>query len=165
MSGLTTTQSKIAEELDAYNSTTWFTSTYLVCKPPVTIPFYSILTKSQIAMSSTSPLTARLAAIFSPRVCLFYSAILFAVGGLVTSQAGNLTTFLIGRGITGLGGSGIITISFIVVLELTGKKKRGIFIGLLNTGFTTGVSFGAVIFGALVNPMGWVGTTNSQDAR
>jgi len=30
MSGLTTTQSKVAEDLDAYDSTTWFTSAYLV---------------------------------------------------------------------------------------------------------------------------------------
>lgn len=107
-------------------------------------------------MSSTSPVTARLAQIFSPRSCVFFSSVLFAIGGIVTSQAPDLSTFLIGRIITGLGGSGIMTISFILVLELTGKEKRGIFIGMLNAGFTTGVSFGAVIFGALLGSMGWV---------
>lgn len=30
MSGITTTQSKIAEDLDAFDSVVWFTSTYLV---------------------------------------------------------------------------------------------------------------------------------------
>lgn len=30
MSGITTTQSKIAEDLDAFDSVIWFTSTYLV---------------------------------------------------------------------------------------------------------------------------------------
>ena len=110
----------------------------------------------KIAMSSTSPLSARLAQIFSPRSCVFFSAVLFAIGGIVTSQASDLSTFLVGRAITGVGGSGIMTISFILVLELTGKEKRGIFIGLLNTGFTTGVSFGAVIFGALLSHTGWV---------
>jgi len=113
-------------------------------------------------MSSTSPLAARLAAIFSPRACLFHSAILFGIGGLVTSQATVLSTFLLGRTITGLGGSGLISISFILVLELTSKEKRGIFIGLLNTGFTTGVSFGAVIFGALLGSMGWVSGEANQ---
>lgn len=47
-------------------------------------------------------------------------------------------------------------IAFILVLELAGKKRRGLFIGLLNTGFTMGVSFGAVIFGALLVRTGWV---------
>jgi hypothetical protein len=31
MSGITTTQGAIAEDLDAYATATWFTSVYLVC--------------------------------------------------------------------------------------------------------------------------------------
>jgi hypothetical protein len=31
MSGLTTTQSTIAQDLDAFSEASWFTSTYLVC--------------------------------------------------------------------------------------------------------------------------------------
>lgn len=138
MSGITTTQSKIAEDLDAFALASWFTSTYL------------------IAMSSMSPLTARLAQIFSPRNCVLGSSILFAIGGLVVSQAPSLKYFLLGRAIQGSGGAGIMTISFILVLELAGKKRRGLYIGLVNTGFTTGVSFGAVIAGALLHVTGWV---------
>lgn len=137
MSGITTTQSKIAEDLDAFAAASWFTSSYL------------------IAMSSTSPLSARLAQIFSPRPCVLVASILFAVGGVIASQAPTLRYFLIGRAIQGLGGAGIMTISFILVLELSGKKRRGLYIGLVNTGFTTGVSFGAVVAGALLPVMGW----------
>ncbi|TVY73222.1 MFS thioclapurine efflux transporter tcpA, partial [Lachnellula suecica] len=137
MSGITTTQSRIAEDLDAFSEASWFTSTYL------------------IAMSSCSPLAARLAQTFSPRNCIFVASLLFALGGLVTSQAQDLTTFLVGRAISGTGGAGIMTISFILVLELSGKKRRGLYIGLVNTGFTTGVSLGAVIAGALLDVRGW----------
>ncbi len=107
-------------------------------------------------MSSTSPLCARLAQIFSPRSCVFVFSLFFAAGGIVTSTALSLRNFLIGRAIQGVGGAGIMTVSFILVLELAGKKNRGLFIGLLNTGFTIGVSFGAVIAGALLGSMGWV---------
>ena len=34
MSGITTTQGAIAEDLDAYATATWFTSVYLVCIHP-----------------------------------------------------------------------------------------------------------------------------------
>ena len=85
------------------------------------------------------------------------ASLLFSMGELVTSQAPDLTVFLVGRAISGVGGAGIMTISFILVLELSGKKRRGLFIGLVNSGFTTGVSLGAVIAGALVNVRGWVG--------
>ncbi|KAH6674209.1 major facilitator superfamily domain-containing protein [Halenospora varia] len=137
MSGITTTQSRIALDLDAYDSASWFTSTYL------------------IAMSSMSPVTARLAQIFSPRHCIFIASLLFALGGVVTGIAPDLKVFLLGRAISGIGGAGIMTISFILVLELSGKKRRGLFIGLVNTGFTVGVSLGAVVAGALVTVTGW----------
>src|SRR6185437_6868365 len=104
-------------------------------------------------MSSFSPLSARMAQIFNPRICVLVASVFFAIGGLVSSQASNLTGFLIGRAIQGLGGAGIMTISFILVLELAGKKRRGLYIGLVNTGFTIGVSFGAVVAGALLPGM------------
>jgi predicted MFS family arabinose efflux permease len=107
-------------------------------------------------MSSCSPLAARLAQTFSPRNCIFVASLLLSLGGFVTSQAPDLTVFLVGRAISGIGGSGIMTISFILVLELAGMTRRGLFIGLVNSGFTIGVSLGAVIAGALVNVTGWV---------
>jgi MFS family permease len=48
-----------------------------------------------------------------------------------------------------------MTISFILVLELSGKKRRGLFLGLVNAGFTTGVALGAVVAGALLPVTGW----------
>jgi MFS family permease len=106
-------------------------------------------------MSSLSPIAARLAQIYSPRNCIFVAAVLFSLGGIVASQAPSLGFFLLGRAISGAGGAGIMTISFILVLELSGKKRRGLFIGLVNTGFTTGVALGAVIAGALLPVRGW----------
>lgn len=106
-------------------------------------------------MSSLSPIAARLAQIFSPRHCILVAASLLSLGGVVASQAPSLEVFLLGRAISGAGGAGTMSISFILVLELSGKKRRGLFIGLVNTGFTTGVSLGAVIAGALLPVTGW----------
>ena len=106
-------------------------------------------------MSSFSPIAARLAQIFSPRSCIFVAAVLFSIGGIVTSQAPRIEVFLLGRVISGIGAAGIMTISFILVLELSGKKRRGLYIGLINTGFTFGVSLGAVIVGACLQVRGW----------
>jgi len=107
-------------------------------------------------MSSTTILAGRLAQIFSPRSCVLVSALFFSVGGVVASQALTLRVFLLGRAIQGMGGGSIATISLILVLEFSGKKRRGLYIGLINSVFTMGVSFGAVIAGALLNITGWV---------
>ncbi|KAI1130066.1 major facilitator superfamily domain-containing protein [Nemania abortiva] len=137
MSGITMAQSTIAADLDSYENAMWFTTSFLV------------------ALSSMSPLTGKLATIFSPRSMVLVSSVLFALGCLVTSQAHSFAVFILGRVITGLGGGGTMVLAFILVLELTTKRNRGLFIGITNAGFTTGVSLGAVISGGLIGTVGW----------
>ena len=134
---ITTTQSAIAGDLDAFDKTSWFTSAYL------------------IAMSALSPLNGKLSSVFSPRVCIFVSTIVLAAGAVLCSLANTFETFVAGRVITGMGASGIFTISIVIVLELTGSKRRGIGIGLLNSGYTFGVAVGATAAGALLPVVGW----------
>jgi MFS family permease len=143
---LTTTQSTIAADLDAFAETSWFTSAYL------------------IAMSSVSPLAGRLSQVFSPRYCILVAAVFFATGSLVTSQAHRLAIFLLGRAITGVGAAGCLTLTVILVVSLASKKRRGLFFGLINTAVTTGVSLGAVLGGALLEPLGWVGCAKTQSS-
>ena len=107
-------------------------------------------------MASLSPLSGRLSQTFSVRNCVFVSTLIFSLGAFLTSRAVDLATFLLGRALTGVGAAGIMPLSIILVIELTSKRRRGLFIGLVNSGYTVGVSLGAVIAGALVGPMGWV---------
>ncbi|TQN69235.1 Efflux pump dotC, partial [Colletotrichum shisoi] len=136
-SGMTMTQSVVAEDLEAYADAMWFTSSYL------------------ISMASLAPLFGRLATIFTPRSLVLPLGCFFAAGGVVTSQAPSFWVFIAGRILTGMGGAGIMTLSVILVLELVGKRRRGVFVGLVNAGFTIGLSFGAVVYGALLPVIGW----------
>ncbi|KAI0386705.1 MFS general substrate transporter [Hypomontagnella monticulosa] len=137
MSGITMAQSTIAADLDAYEEAMWFTTAFLV------------------AMSSSTPLAGKLASIFSPRAIVLAASTLFATGCLITSQAHSFPVFIVGRLVTGLGGGGSTVLAIVLILELTTKRKRGLFVGLMNAGFTTGVSLGAVIFGGLISVTGW----------
>ena len=74
----------------------------------------------------------------------------------MTSQAPELSTFLVGRAIAGAGAAGILAVSIVLALELGGKKRRGLCIGLINGGFSLGTSLGAVLAGGLVPYIGWV---------
>jgi MFS family permease len=64
--------------------------------------------------------------------------------------------FLLGRAVSGCGGGGLMVTAIILTLDLTSKKRRGLFIGLINVGMTTGVSSGAVLAGLLTPTFGWV---------
>ncbi|KAI1500360.1 major facilitator superfamily domain-containing protein [Biscogniauxia marginata] len=137
MSGISMAQSTIAADLDSYENAMWFTTSFLV------------------AMSSAAPLTGKLASIFSPRAMVLASSVFFGLGCLVTSQARSFPVFILGRVITGIGGGGTTVLALILVLELTTKRRRGLFVGLVNAGFTTGISLGAVVFGGLISTTGW----------
>lgn len=134
---LTTTQSDIAADLDAFEKTSWFTSAYL------------------IAMSALGPLNGKLASVFGPRVCIFASTVVLALGGLWTGWAASFEAFIAGRVIAGVGASGIFTVAIIITLELSGSKRRGLAIGLLNMGYTIGVAVGATAAGAMLPVTGW----------
>jgi MFS family permease len=135
---LTTTQSAIAADLDAFDKVTWLTSSYL------------------IAMSSLAPLMGRLSQVFSPRLCMFISTVIIAAGTLIVATSKTFEMFIVGRVISGAGASGIFIVASIIVIQMTSPERRGLFIGLVNTGMTAGVSLGAVIAGALESKIGWV---------
>lgn len=101
------------------------------------------------------PLVGRLCQVFSSRNYLFASIIIQCIGLLITSMAPKLWVFLVGRAFTGIGSAAVTPVALILVTELTSKRRRGLFIGLVNTGYTIGVSCGAIIAGALEPVVGW----------
>jgi MFS family permease len=141
---LTTTQSSIAADLDAFETASWFTSSYL------------------IAMSSLAPLMGRLCQVFSPRLCMFFSTMLISIGSVITSTSMSFEHFIIGRVVTGAGGGGIFIVASIMAIQMTSPERRGLYMGLANTAMTVGVSLGAVIAGALEPRIGWVGAWSCQ---
>jgi MFS family permease len=134
---LTTIQSPIANELEAFASVSWFTSAYL------------------IAITSITPVAGRLCLVFTPRIYLFGSILILSAGLFVTSFAPKLWVFLVGRVISGIGSAAVTPVALILIRELTDDAKKGLFFGLVNTGYTTGVSLGAIIAGALEPAVGW----------
>ncbi|KAL8305623.1 hypothetical protein RB597_003616 [Gaeumannomyces tritici] len=137
MSGMTMTQSAVAADLDAYEGAMWFTSSYL------------------IATSSLAPIVGKLATIFSPASLVAASALFFAVGAVATSQATTFGTFIAARCLVGAGGAGIMTLALVLIIQYVSKKRSGLFIGLVNAGFTVGLSTGAIVYGALLEAVGW----------
>ncbi|KKK14409.1 hypothetical protein P175DRAFT_0456321 [Aspergillus ochraceoroseus IBT 24754] len=137
MSMMTTAQSEIADDLDAFEETTWFNSAYM------------------IAMSSVTPLAGRLTQIFTPRIYVLFSCMILSIGLFVTASAPNLSVFLLGRALSGFGAGGLLITGIILTLDLISTRRRAIFIGLVNLGMTLGVSSGAVLAGLITPTYGW----------
>ncbi|RSM03673.1 hypothetical protein CEP52_007231 [Fusarium oligoseptatum] len=138
MSGMALIQGTVAAELGAYEaSAMWFSSAYM------------------IPMSSLTPIGGRLATIFPTRTLVLPVAALIATGSLLCASANSFAEFVAGRIVTGVGAAGVMTLAVVLTLELPSDKTRGIVMGLINAGFTLGVSFGAVVYGGLMPLVGW----------
>lgn len=139
MSGITVIQGSIAADLDAYEGTLWFTSGYL------------------ITMSSLAPLMGKFAAIFSPRRLILPVTFFVALGSVLCARADSFEAFVLGRIVMGVGGAGIMTLSIILVLDLTSEKRRGLVLGIVNAAISISVALGGVVYGSLLSVIGWVG--------
>ncbi|KAJ5106076.1 hypothetical protein NUU61_003423 [Penicillium alfredii] len=137
MSMMTTAQSDIAADLDAFAEATWFTAAFM------------------IAMSSITPLAGRLSQIFTPRLYVIFSSALLAIGLFITAAAPSLAVFLLGRVVAGSGSGGLMSTSIILALTLASQKRRGLCLGLISLGYTTGLASGAVLAGLLTPILGW----------
>ncbi|OAA62548.1 dihydroorotate dehydrogenase [Niveomyces insectorum RCEF 264] len=108
-----------------------------------------------IATAACAPLAGRLATVFPTRALVAGAAFCFAAGTVLTAYAQSLATFLAGRVVVGVGGAGVLTLAFVVVLQLAPRHRRGLWVGAVNAGFTVGLSTGAVVYGALLPVLGW----------
>jgi hypothetical protein len=86
---------------------------------------------------------------------MLLSTLTLAAGALLTGAAPSLPLFLAGRAVAGVGAAGVFGVATILVVDLAPPKRRGLFVGVLNTGFTVGVGAGAVVAGALEPALGW----------
>ncbi|KAN0071741.1 Major facilitator superfamily domain containing protein [Elaphomyces granulatus] len=78
-----------------------------------------------------------------------------STGLFITAIAPELETFLLGRIVTGCGAAGVMTTTIILVLELSSRKRRGLFLGLLSASYTTGITSGAVLAGVVAPAFHW----------
>lgn len=96
---------------------------------------------------------------------MFISTVIIAVGTLIVATSNTFEMFIFGRVISGAGASGIFIVASIITIQMTSPERRGLFIGLINTGMTAGLSLGAVIAGALESKIGWVTTCSLPTLR
>lgn len=108
-----------------------------------------------IAYIAVMPLAGRLSDIVGRRAVFVGALAVFAIGSLVVPRADALSTLLVGRALTAVGGGALVPIAFAVAGDLYHGPRRVRAIGVLGAVETIGWVWGPLYGAALVRYLSW----------
>lgn len=79
------------------------------------------------------------------------ASLLFLAGSALATGSQNFDVLLVARSIQGFGGGGLLTLSEILIADLTPLSERGKWIGILSMMWAIGCVTGPVVGGALAH--------------
>ncbi|CUM62950.1 uncharacterized protein PRCAT00000510001 [Priceomyces carsonii] len=133
---VTTLLSIIASDLNAVGSISWIATSYL------------------LSNAAFQPLFGKLSDIFGRKSLLLTSCALFTIGCVVCATD-SLIWLIVGRFVTGCGGSGLTTVGTITMSDLIPLRDRGLYQGLANVFFGLGAASGGLVGGIIADTLGW----------
>jgi len=131
------TYTVIGSSFNASNTISWLTTAYL------------------ITTTAFQPLYGRFSDILGRRACFFTASIAFMLGCLGCGLAPNIVFLNLMRGLTGLGGGGMITMATIINSDLIPLERRGMYQAVQNGLHGFGAICGASLGGVIADSIGW----------
>jgi MFS family permease len=131
------TYAVIGSDFNAANTISWLTTAYL------------------ITTTAFQPLYGRFSDILGRRACFFTATITFLLGCLGCGLAPNIIFLNLMRGLTGLGGGGLITMATIINSDIIPLQNRGMYQAVQNGLHGFGAICGASLGGVIADSIGW----------
>ncbi|KAK6465665.1 major facilitator superfamily domain-containing protein [Scheffersomyces coipomensis] len=136
MTVVTTLLTLIASDLKSISNISWIATAYL------------------LSCSAFQPLFGKLSDIFGRKNLLMLCCAFFAVGCMIC-VTDSLFWLVIGRFVTGIGGSGLTSLGTITMSDLIPLRDRGFYQGLANVFFGLGSASGGMVGGLIADYFGW----------
>lgn len=133
---VTTLLTVIASDLNAVANISWIATAYL------------------LSCSAFQPLFGKLSDIFGRKILLILCCAFFAIGCTIC-VTDSLVWLVIGRFVTGWGGSGLTTLGTITMSDLIPLRDRGLYQGMANIFFGLGAASGGILGGLVADYLGW----------
>jgi MFS family permease len=70
---------------------------------------------------------------------------IFTIDSVVTAVAANFTTLLAGKSIQGVGGGGIVALTYVSISDMVSLRGRGKWFGIISLHWAIGAIFGPII--------------------
>lgn len=127
----------IVDDLGGLKSYTWVGTSYLVCSTIATM------------------LLGKLSDLFGRRRLYLFALVVFLIGSALCGFATTMMQLVLARGLQGVGGGGIISLSFAVVADLVSPRERGKYSSMFTSVFAIGGVVGPLVGGLIVQHSSW----------
>lgn len=131
------TYAVIGSEFNAANTISWLTTSYL------------------ITTTAFQPIYGRFSDILGRRAMFFTATSTFMLGCLGCGLTSNIIFLNLMRGLTGLGGGGLITMATVINSDLIPLQRRGMYQAVQNGLHGFGAICGASLGGVIADTIGW----------
>ncbi|CDS13166.1 hypothetical protein LRAMOSA05344 [Lichtheimia ramosa] len=114
-----------------------------------------VATSYMLSYTALQPLYGRISDAFGRKSALLFAAIIFFIGSFLCGAANSLWSLVIARGIAGIGGGGLNTMSSVITSDMVPLRERGKYQGYANIAYGLGSITGAPLGGFITDTIGW----------
>jgi EmrB/QacA subfamily drug resistance transporter len=135
---VSTVTDTIANDLKSFGALTWIAGGYM------------------LSLVAFCPLFGKLSDIFDRKPVMVFSVIIFALGSLGCALASTMPMLIGFRILSGVGGSGLLSLSYIMVSDIIPLESRSSYLSLVSTIFALSNILGPII-GGIIAEYSWRG--------
>ena len=77
------------------------------------------------------------------------------MGSIIASAANNVSLLLVGRCVQGVGGGGLVALTYVVLTDMVTLRERGKYMSVISLQWAIGSVIGPVIGGAFAEMVTW----------
>ncbi|MFJ8696951.1 MDR family MFS transporter [Streptomyces roseolilacinus] len=115
-----------------------------------------VVTASLLAMTATTPLWGKLADLFSKKLLVQLSLVIYVVGSIVAGLSQNSGMLIACRVVQGIGVGGLSALAQIVMAAMISPRERGRYSGYLGAVFAV-ATVGGPLLGGVITDTDWLG--------
>ncbi|EYB30290.1 hypothetical protein FG05_07720 [Fusarium graminearum] len=115
-----------------------------------------------LAGAATQAVVGKLSDIYGRRNLIVTAYALFAAGCIIVGTGTSMGLVILGRVISGAGGSGLTILAMLIITDLVPLREAAAWQSYLNLAATTGRSLGGPLGGWLADTIGWRWSFNCQ---
>ncbi|MFI0977898.1 MFS transporter [Streptomyces sp. NPDC021093] len=115
-----------------------------------------VVTAAMLSMAVTTPIWGKLADLFSKKLLVQISLVIFVIGSALAGLSQDTGTLIAFRVIQGIGTGGLVALSQIVIAAMIPPRERGRYSGYIGATFAV-ATVGGPLLGGVITDTSWLG--------